>query len=263
MTFVTSNDASLHCMSAGEGQTLVLCHGLVFGSIASWYFSIAPHLSQRFRVILYDQRGHGKSTLTQSGYSVAAMSDDLDAVINHYVAPDEAVTLIGHSYGALIALHYALRNKQRIKSLVLIDAPLPAGRYVYSSIAELQVDGRMQELLSAHIGLYRQSHRQEQRARRRLEYLFLHSSLCHDIESAGDVADDELRALDIPVLCVYGRQSDCAAAGERLAAVLPNAQLHWLDCGHYVAQEVPMQLLQVLDRFDAMHCEELQEAVAR
>lgn len=248
MPFVQSRDASLHCISTGEGPTLVLCHGLVFGSIASWYFSIAPDLAEHFRVVLYDQRGHGKSTITDTGYSIPSLAEDLDAVLDHY-SPEAPVLLLGHSYGALVALHYALHRQHRVTALVLLDAPLPASHYVYPSIADIDSAERVDERLHPHMP---SGSRAAARAHQRLTHLFARTTLRSDVAAANDIDDALLRTLKIPVLCVYGRESDCGDAGKRLARVLPNAQLHWLDCGHYIAQEMPEQLIGVLRTFTAL-----------
>lgn len=249
MRFVTRDDVSLHCLSSGDGPPLVLCHGLVFGSIASWYFSIAPELARRFRVIQYDQRGHGHSTLAPSGYDIPTLADDLGAVIDAHVEPDARAVLVGHSYGALVALHYALQHRHRVRALVLIDAPLPAARFVYPSIANLDSIEQLHAVLGGPGSVFAQSGRLARRARQRLEFLFMQSSLRADVAAAGDVDDTALNQLNLPVLCVYGRRSDCRAAGERLARTLPQARLRWLDCGHYIPQEMPAELLAALADF--------------
>ncbi len=256
MYFIEHDGVRLHCSSMGSGPPLVLCHGLVFGSMASWYFSIATKLAQRYRVILYDQRGHGKSTLAANGYDVATLAGDLAAVIAHEIKGDEAVGLIGHSYGALVALQYCLERQatpqktQRVRSLVLIDAPLPAAHYVLPSIANVTssaaLTAQFPDALRAQLA---SGGRRAEQLQKRLEFLLLQSSLRADVAAAGDVADAQLRDLALPVLCVYGRESDCTAAGVRLAQQLPQATLEWLDCGHYILQEAPSKLLNTLNNF--------------
>lgn len=84
-------------------------------------------LSDQFTLIFYDQRGSGHST---------AIRDARDASISHHVADVEAVrqhfglervVLAGHSWGAGLALHYALAHPQRTDKLLLID-PMPLRR---------------------------------------------------------------------------------------------------------------------------------------
>ncbi len=250
METIQSNGVTLHCQKLGSGAPLVMCHGLVFGSMATWYFTAAAALATRYSVILYDQRGHGKSTLAESGYDLATLSSDLDNVVGHYAGSAEPVTLVGYSYGALVALRYAVQHPARVVRLVLIDAPLPANRFIYPSVANIRTAADLEGYLSAP--LREKLARGERAARRlheRLSFLFLRSSLRQDISAAGDISDEDLQRLTMPVLCLYGRQSDCLSAGERLVRVLPHAELQWLDCGHDIPQDAPAEMTQHLERF--------------
>lgn len=252
MGLVRSNGINLNCQRLGSGPQLVMCHGLVFGSIATWYFTAAAKLAARFEVILYDQRGHGKSELTPTGYDLDTLVCDLEGLLEHFRSAESAgpVALVGHSYGALVALNCALKHPSQVSKLVLIDAPLPASRYVYPSMAN--VDSR-EALASCIPDDIRQQIVSESRAasrmQERLEYLFLKSSLRQNVRESCDIDDACLRRLDIPVLCLYGRNSDCLDAGERLARVLPNAQLQLLECGHYIPMEAPKEMTRALDEF--------------
>src|SRR5262249_25639953 len=93
-------------LGAGERPSVVMLHGLLIGSLASWYFTAAPALAERRRVLLYDLRGHGRSERTADGYDVATMASDLAEL----AAPFDArpIDLVGHSFGALVALRFAL-----------------------------------------------------------------------------------------------------------------------------------------------------------
>ncbi len=248
MFFVENNGVRLHCVTLGSGPAVVLCHGLVFGSMASWYFSIASKLAQRYRVIMFDKRGHGKSDMAASGYDVDTLAGDLAAVIEHTIAPGEEVTLIGHSYGALVALRYALNCKRELRDLILVDAPLPASRYVFPSFAKIT----SREILDTHLAAMlppnlSASSRRIGRIKERLEALLLNSSLRTDVAAAGDIIDAELRRLDTPTLCIYGRHSDCAEVGLRLGKILPRAKLEWIECGHYILEEAPGDLLHIIE----------------
>lgn len=248
MFFVENNGVRLHCVTLGSGPAIVLCHGLVFGSMASWYFSIASKLAQRYRVIMFDKRGHGKSDMAESGYDIDTLASDLAAVIEHTVAPDEEVRLIGHSYGALVALRYTLNRKRNISDLILVDAPLPASRYVFPSFAKITsravLESHLDALLPPNLST---SSRRLGRIKKRLESLLLNSSLRTDVAAASDIIDAELRRLDTPTLCIYGRNSDCAEVGLRLGKILPRAKLEWINCGHYIIEEAPQELLHCIE----------------
>jgi pimeloyl-ACP methyl ester carboxylesterase len=233
----------------GSGPLLVMCHGLLTANLATWYFSAAPALARHYQVVLYDLRGHGKSDLTATGYDLDTMAQDLSYVIAAYqakAAKSTQVMLVGHSYGALIALHHALLNPQGVAALALIDAPLPAARYIYPSFDGVDSLALRTQFPASVEEQPAPASRREQRAHARLEFLSLHSSLRDDLRAAVDVPDARLRTLQIPTLCLYGRQSDCAAAGERLARLLPRGELRWLDCDHFVPTHSPAEMTQQL-----------------
>lgn len=252
MQWVESEGVRLNTLCLGSGPLLVMCHGLVTASLATWYFTAAPALARHYRVVLYDLRGHGKSDLVPAGYDLDTLARDLAQVIRVYL-PKSAkgnsakVALIGHSYGALTALNYALRHPHHVARLALIDAPLPAHRYVHPSMADLDSPAALERRFSTHFeGQAERGPRQQRRARERLEFLLLASSLREDLRTAADVPDARLRMLSVPTLCLYGSRSSCAAAGERLARLLPRCTLRWLDCGHYIPTQAPAAMTQEL-----------------
>jgi pimeloyl-ACP methyl ester carboxylesterase len=259
MPWVESSGVKLNTLCLGSGPLLVMCHGLVTASLATWYLSAAPSLARHYRVVLYDLRGHGKSELAVTGYDLDTMARDLAQVILAYRTqpaphPSVKVTLVGHSYGALTALHYALQYPQDVRRLALIDAPLPAARYVHPSLAAVDSP----EALERHFsdlggGQAARGSRQRRRARERLEFLLLRSSLREDLRTAVDIPDASLRALNVPTLCLYGRKSDCAAAGVRLAGLLPRAVLRWLDCGHFIPTQAPGDMTAHLLSYFTLH----------
>ena len=100
----------------GHGTPLVLCHGGpglwdMFGSLASM-------LSGHVRVIRWDQRGCGRSE-HRGPYSVARSVADLEAVRSHLGLDRMAV--LGHSWGATLALKYALDYPGRVSALAYVS----------------------------------------------------------------------------------------------------------------------------------------------
>ena len=97
-----------------------MLHGLN-DTLAAWYYTTAPVLAANHEVLLYDLRGHGRSERPGSGYSLAAQASDLDALLAELGTA--AVTLVGFSYGALVALRFAIDYAPRVQRLILIEAP--------------------------------------------------------------------------------------------------------------------------------------------
>lgn len=110
--------AKLAVQQFGSGDDLLLVHGLG-ASRAFWYPRLAAPLAAHWRVTIYDLRGHGYSERTRSGYSAAAMADDLLRLMDQQNIA--RAVLIGHSYGGGIALEAALRAPERCRGLCLMD----------------------------------------------------------------------------------------------------------------------------------------------
>jgi pimeloyl-ACP methyl ester carboxylesterase len=80
-----------------------------------------PELSRRFTVYAVARRGRGATNATQ-GHSLADEIDDAAAVVSSLETP---VFLLGHSYGAHVALGTAAQMPDRVRKLVLYEAPWP------------------------------------------------------------------------------------------------------------------------------------------
>jgi pimeloyl-ACP methyl ester carboxylesterase len=108
----------------GSGSPVVALHGLA--SSARWYDLVAPHLSQLHRVVAPDQRGHGQTTQAGTGYDWQTLASDIAGLMDHLSIEQAAV--LGHSWGANVALNLAARFPHRVTSLVTIDGGLSSLR---------------------------------------------------------------------------------------------------------------------------------------
>jgi pimeloyl-ACP methyl ester carboxylesterase len=243
---VQLTDARLHVQVLGDGPPLAMLHGLLVGSMASWYFGAAPRLATRFRVLLHDLRGHGLSDPAPQGYDLTTLGTDLDRLLP--LAGGGSPTLVGHSWGALIALRYAIARPGRVRRLVLVDAPLPP-----SDVPELNAfltrrpEDMLDALPAALRGEVQGASRRGRRLVEQLRRLVVDSSLLADLSREPDFTDAELQSLDVPTLLVYGDRSGCLGAGQRLARALPRARLATLPGGHFLPAEQPGMLGQLLE----------------
>jgi pimeloyl-ACP methyl ester carboxylesterase len=99
--FIHSDDgARLHSVSKGSGTPVVLVHGLSI-SLLEWNILWPLLADGRHRVIAFDLRGHGKSTVGSDGMTSAAMARDIARVLEHYNV-DNGV-LVGHSLGGFVS----------------------------------------------------------------------------------------------------------------------------------------------------------------
>lgn len=102
----------------GDGQTLVLLHGLA-GSHREM-LPTARALRDDFRVLLIDQRGHGSSTRRPADLSRAAFVSDVVGVLESH-APGESCVLIGQSMGAHTAFLTAAARPDLVDRLVMLE----------------------------------------------------------------------------------------------------------------------------------------------
>lgn len=100
----------------GEGSPLVILHGL-YGSSDNW-MSIGRELSKNYRVILVDQRNHGRSPHSSS-HSYYDLAEDLLELFNHLNLQQSI--LIGHSMGGKTAMLFTALNPVMISKLVVAD----------------------------------------------------------------------------------------------------------------------------------------------
>jgi len=115
MPNITIDGLNVHYQVAGEGYPFVLVHGGHLDS-SSWHAQVA-FFSQRYRVITYDLRGHGRSEIPVGGYSLGDCVADLGRILDHLGV--EQAFLAGHSMGGYIALSFTLNHPQYVRALIL------------------------------------------------------------------------------------------------------------------------------------------------
>jgi 3-oxoadipate enol-lactonase len=108
---------NLHYTESGEGPlTVVLTHGLA-ASEQVWAAQV-PALADRYRVLTWDLRGHGRSGAFPGPCTIADLASDLRGVLDD--AGVERAVVLGHSAGGVVAMQSALDDPQRVAGLVLV-----------------------------------------------------------------------------------------------------------------------------------------------
>src|SRR5262245_5426872 len=118
--------ASLYARAIGQGPPVVVLHG---GPDFDQRYLLPDldRLADGFRLIYYDQRGRGRSAegVRPEDVTLASDVEDIERVRQHFRL--EAPALLGHSWGAALALEYALRHPTRASRLILMNpAPVSA-----------------------------------------------------------------------------------------------------------------------------------------
>lgn len=113
----------MHYQQFGEGPPVVMVHGIT-GNLAIWHLEIVPGLMSDFRITTYDLRGHGYSDVPPTGYTTADHAMDLKHLLE--TLGIERAHVMGHSFGADIALHFTILFPERVDRLVLVEPGIAA-----------------------------------------------------------------------------------------------------------------------------------------
>ncbi|WUH93146.1 alpha/beta hydrolase [Streptomyces sp. NBC_00433] len=127
---VSADGTRIHVEEFGraDGPAVVLAHGWTC-SILFWA-PVVRLLSSDFRVIAYDQRGHGRSAapLTRTGYGTGVLADDLEAVLEAVLPAGERAVLAGHSMGGMTIMAASGRAAVTSRTAAVLLASTGSGR---------------------------------------------------------------------------------------------------------------------------------------
>jgi pimeloyl-ACP methyl ester carboxylesterase len=128
MPFVNVRGLRFHYQQGGAGPDVVLIHG-VTGDLSIWFLCNAVQsLGATHRVTAFDLRGHGYSDAPPRGYTSADHAADVLALMD--ALGIERASLVGHSFGGVIAAHAAAVAPGRVESVVFSDPYFPALRHL-------------------------------------------------------------------------------------------------------------------------------------
>ncbi len=118
----TADGTQLWTIEAGKGtKTVVLAHGYGLSALG-WNVITKLLVADGYRVIAFDQRGHGQSTTGKDGISSASMASDYKTILDFYQVQN--AVLVGHSMGGFVAIKTLLTypdiQHNQIKSCILM-----------------------------------------------------------------------------------------------------------------------------------------------
>ncbi len=258
MNEVALDDITLKYKILGEGDSVLLIHGL--GSdMSGWEFQEGS-LSEHFKVILLDQRGHGHSTGPGMDVVTAEIfARDLNAFLDH-IGIDE-VSVAGTSMGGIIAQQFVLDFSERVKKLVLISTGPKITEEVVDEVygwREAQVEGGDEAYFWASIkSCYPEDFIDQNKEV--IDHLMNKENLLNaeGVLAAGlglsmFNAEERLHEINVPTLIIHGEKDrifDVSLAREA-AGLIPNSKLVTLpDCGHSPGVQMPERLNRLLVEF--------------
>lgn len=238
----------------GRGPLLVLIHGGFSDHHTNWEF-VFPELEARFTVVAAARRGRGETDATE-GHS---LDDEVADAVSIVESLGEPVFLLGHSYGAQVALRTAALIPERVRKLVLYEAPWPntLDSELLTELERMAESGRWHDLAWTffHHGL---SVPAPELDRLRAEGLW--EPIVADAKAtlgdlralAGSRFDPEqYRTLRVPTLLQIGSESPRQLyVTDALAAALPNARIEQLkDQAHEGMTKAPGLYAESVMRF--------------
>jgi proline iminopeptidase len=276
-------NAALYFREVGQGRPIIVLHGGPDFD-HSYLLPDMDRMADSFRLIYYDQRGRGKSGENVRAEDVSLQSDveDLECLRRHLQA--ESVAVLGHSWGCVLALEYAIRHPSHVSHLILLNAaPASHGDYMLlrqerrrraaADVEELRLrsseakyrEGDPDTVAAYYRVHFRATLRQADQLERVIASLrasFTRSGIlkARAIEarlmndtwlSSGYDLLPQLEQLDIPTLVIHGDDDlipvDCAA---HIAWAMPKARFVVLKgCGHFSYLERPDEVRREITGF--------------
>jgi len=272
-------DARLFYEVVGStGDPIVVVHGGP-GLDHSYLQPGLDALATRNTVIYYDQRGTGRSNadLVESAINLDSFVQDIEAL--RVALGYDQVSVLGHSFGALIALEYAARFPESTRALILMNPVEPGSRYREQTadrqrarvtledsteMAELRATEGFEARDPATLSqVYRVAYRQLLRDRDLVEQINLDLATA-TAKNGQDVAAllgaslgdfdwwDRLPSIDLPTLVLHGRyDAPPVDMSRELAAAFPQGRFEILNSGHFPYVEDRDGLLSAISGFFA------------
>jgi len=238
-----------------DAPDLVLLHGYT-GHARSWD-AFAEAMTDRYRVLALDQRGHGETAWAPADqYGVDDMTDDLAAFVSALGLRD--FTLLGLSMGGMVAINYAGRRPKELGALVIVDI---GPEIVTEGASRIQAGVRMTDVFDSRDAAFAaarvgNSRPPEAHHRHRVDHSLMRTedgkwtyrydralrapSTLRTRDPAAGWASCE--AIAVPTLLIRGEDSDILspAIAERMLATIPDVRFALVkDSGHSVPLDAP------------------------
>ncbi|MFE7423985.1 alpha/beta fold hydrolase [Streptomyces sp. NPDC014735] len=215
---------------------VVLVHGLLIDSLASYYFSLGPAFAESgMDVLMYDLRGHGRTSRPAAGYRLEDFVSDLDELFDA-LGEDRPAHVVGNSFGGVIAYGLAAARPDRVRSVIAIESEPPMKAWAEKMAAGLT--GKEGGLLVEDVRTWLAADPQRNPRPFQFAGRILESTTLREDLPRSRLLDDGLADIRCPVFALYGADSELSGQARRLAATLAHCRTVVLpDQGHSVLVE--------------------------
>ncbi len=223
MRYFNSNGVSIAYVDVppheGQGDPILLIHGFASNHAVNWVNTLWVKTLSRagYRVIAFDNRGHGESEklYDPEAYNSYQMADDARRLLDHLGI--ERADVMGYSMGARITAHLALTAPERMRSMLLggLGIHLVEGVGLPLGIADAMEVRSLDDLTDPMQRMFRAFAEQ---TRSDLKAL----AAC--IRGSRQVLTrEEVASITLPTLVSVGTNDDVSGSGPELARLIPNA----------------------------------------
>jgi len=247
MDFTIKEDKGFKYVDEGEGEVIVLLHGLM-GALSNWEY-VVNQFKANYRVIIPMLPIYEMPILTTGVKSLAKF---LKKFVTHLQLKD--FIIVGNSLGGHVGLMYVVSNQANVKALVLAGS---SGLYEnafggsfpkrgnYEYIKE-KVEFTFYDPATASSDLIEEVFETVNNRDRVIRILAnAKSAIRHNMAN-------DLPKIKIPVCIIWGKQDKVTPpdVAEQFNELLPNSELHWIDkCGHAPMMEQPVEFNIVLREY--------------
>ena len=279
--------AELYARDIGSGPAILILHGGPDFDLG-YLLPEMDRLADSYHLIYYDQRGRGKSAHNIKPEDVTLASDiaDIDKVRQYFHL--DSVTLLGHSWGTVLALEYALKYPEHVSHLILMN-PAPASREDYVQLRkewnEKRAEFVAQKKAISETAAYKEGDPEAVTAYYRIHFkpafaqteyyekliARMHADFTKEGVLKARAIEDrlmqdtwakpdfnllpQLKAVKIPTLVLSGDHEFIpASSAEHIAQAIPNARIVVLKgCGHFTYVECSVPVHEEIDAFYSKH----------
>lgn len=220
MQRLDSDGVSISYLDEGQGDPIILIHGFASNSTVNWRNTnwIKTLNGAGFRVIAFDNRGHGQSEklYDPADYGAPIMAEDALRLLDHLGIARADV--MGFSMGARIAAFLTLAHPQRVRSVIFagLGIHMVTGTGEAEPIAAALETPNAEAIEDDDARAFRVFAEQTRSDRRAL-------AACMR-SSRNKISAEQLSAISVPVLVAVGAEDTIGGSGAELAAIIPGAE---------------------------------------
>jgi haloacetate dehalogenase len=278
---IRTSGAALNVSYGGSGTPVVLLHG--YPQTHAMWHKVAPQLARDYAVVCPDLRGYGDSSKPKgladhSNYSKRAMAQDIVELMR--ALGHESFHVVGHDRGGRVGHRLARDHARRVKTLTVLDISPTLKMYRSTNmqfakayyhwffliqeapLPERMLEGQVPFYILKRLGRGKSGLKHfapeamAEYTRAFRDPRTIHAT-CEDYRAAATIdlmhdRKDLKRKLAMPVLALWGKHGviealfDCLADWREVALDVRGRKL---DCGHFIPEEKPRELLAELRRF--------------